>query len=448
MSHAAFLQAIAAEPADDTARLVYADFLEETGEPAHVARAEFIRAQIEAHSLHRDDPRRAGLEGRARELFAEHWVGWWTPVCEATGLTPPHVPAGLRERVARFLGRGSARDGHPYRLEQGTTLAVIQPHAPEPQTTLRTVTFERGFPQSVSLLGELREVRGAINAWATIAPLTSLQLHGAAGREWNLIDGACLHGVRKLALLGADTWAVTAVAGSQHLPQLEDLALRPDRSNAAWPAEQYRAYAKSSLATRVRRLKVVITRAEEAEALSGPHLANLTGLELTGLAGEGGWAEEATASGALALARSSFLTGLRELSLSGTASLFVGSVPRTLTDRLTSLTIEGIRHTSRFCELIRLDPFAALTDLVISVNHGIEQVYAALADSPLAGRLRHLRVTTEEKSQWSACLELLRLVKTLDPEKLETVALDRAVRDLPEVWGELEDRFPGRVSVV
>ena len=45
--HAAFLRAICADPEDDTPRLVYADFLEESGEPANVARAGFIRFQIE-----------------------------------------------------------------------------------------------------------------------------------------------------------------------------------------------------------------------------------------------------------------------------------------------------------------------------------------------------------------------------------------------------------------
>ena len=40
--HGAFLDAICREPADDTARLVYADYLEEHGEPE---RAEFVRRQ-------------------------------------------------------------------------------------------------------------------------------------------------------------------------------------------------------------------------------------------------------------------------------------------------------------------------------------------------------------------------------------------------------------------
>jgi hypothetical protein len=41
-----------------------------------------------------------------------------------------------------------------------------------------------------------------------------------------------------------------------------------------------------------------------------------------------------------------------------------------------------------------------------------------------------------------------RRLAALDPEKLETLVLDRGVRDVRGVWGELQERFPGRVSVV
>lgn len=72
--HAAFERAIADNPRDLLARLVYADFLEETGDPNHVARAHLIRAQIAL-----DDPttdadeydRLKALEGRLFENFLE-----------------------------------------------------------------------------------------------------------------------------------------------------------------------------------------------------------------------------------------------------------------------------------------------------------------------------------------------------------------------------------------
>ena len=47
IEHQPFLAAIAASPDDDLPRLVYADYLEESGVPGRVARAHFIRKQIE-----------------------------------------------------------------------------------------------------------------------------------------------------------------------------------------------------------------------------------------------------------------------------------------------------------------------------------------------------------------------------------------------------------------
>ncbi len=43
---AGFLSALEQTPADDTTRLVYADWLDEQGNPAHAARAEFIRVEL------------------------------------------------------------------------------------------------------------------------------------------------------------------------------------------------------------------------------------------------------------------------------------------------------------------------------------------------------------------------------------------------------------------
>jgi uncharacterized protein (TIGR02996 family) len=75
MSHDAFLRAIIANPDDDTPRLVYADWLDEYGDPA---RAEFIRVQCELARTEEDDPRRPGLEDREHELLTaleRVWLG-------------------------------------------------------------------------------------------------------------------------------------------------------------------------------------------------------------------------------------------------------------------------------------------------------------------------------------------------------------------------------------
>ncbi len=73
MSADAFLRAIRAAPDDDLPRLVFADYLDETGDPA---RAEFIRVQCELAQLPDHDPRRRDLEDREHDLLSEHEPGW------------------------------------------------------------------------------------------------------------------------------------------------------------------------------------------------------------------------------------------------------------------------------------------------------------------------------------------------------------------------------------
>jgi len=74
--HAAFLRAIVENPRDLLVRLVYADFLEETGDPNHVARAHLIRAQVALDDPATDPDEYDGLkafEGRLLDLFREDW---------------------------------------------------------------------------------------------------------------------------------------------------------------------------------------------------------------------------------------------------------------------------------------------------------------------------------------------------------------------------------------
>ncbi len=66
---AAFLRAIADNPDDDLPRLVYADWLDEHGEPE---RAEFIRVQCELARLPQDDPRRNDAIERQQQLLLKY----------------------------------------------------------------------------------------------------------------------------------------------------------------------------------------------------------------------------------------------------------------------------------------------------------------------------------------------------------------------------------------
>jgi uncharacterized protein (TIGR02996 family) len=75
-----FLQAICATPEDDLPRLVFADFLEDRGDPASYARAEFIRLQCERARLPDDDSREAALAARETELHRHFRRAWNGPL--------------------------------------------------------------------------------------------------------------------------------------------------------------------------------------------------------------------------------------------------------------------------------------------------------------------------------------------------------------------------------
>lgn len=73
---AAFLSAIRENPADDTARLVYADWLDEQGDPEQTAKAEFIRIELQLASPPEHGLHRVRLQTQIRKAAAELDPGW------------------------------------------------------------------------------------------------------------------------------------------------------------------------------------------------------------------------------------------------------------------------------------------------------------------------------------------------------------------------------------
>jgi uncharacterized protein (TIGR02996 family) len=73
----ALLAAIWEHPHEDTPRLVYADWLQETNTPANIARAEFIRVQCELAKLDEwDEDRRPTLLKREKKLWKQFGKVW------------------------------------------------------------------------------------------------------------------------------------------------------------------------------------------------------------------------------------------------------------------------------------------------------------------------------------------------------------------------------------
>jgi len=90
----AFLRAIADNPEDDTTRLVYADWLDERGDPL----GEFIRVQVELEPLREDDgPQADELRRRERELLRNHEDDWLGLMAAAGTRFDPRFRRGLVE---------------------------------------------------------------------------------------------------------------------------------------------------------------------------------------------------------------------------------------------------------------------------------------------------------------------------------------------------------------
>src|SRR5438093_13783636 len=70
------LQAICADPDNVTLRLIYADYLEDQGDP----RADFIRVQCQLAEMDEDDERWAGLKEEELRLLNRHGAGWVRPL--------------------------------------------------------------------------------------------------------------------------------------------------------------------------------------------------------------------------------------------------------------------------------------------------------------------------------------------------------------------------------
>jgi uncharacterized protein (TIGR02996 family) len=98
--HEAFLRAIFDAPADDTPRLVYADFLEEHGD---ADRAAYIRADCEAARVDPDDPRGSGFHDVLVALRSRHPLDWpWNGKSTDRGLPLPGTVVIPAPRLDEF----------------------------------------------------------------------------------------------------------------------------------------------------------------------------------------------------------------------------------------------------------------------------------------------------------------------------------------------------------
>lgn len=309
---AAFLPAIIDRPDDDLPRLVFADYLDEHAEPA---RAEFIRVQCELAALPPTDPRFGPLTAREAELLAANRKRWELP-------------------------------------------------------NIGKQTFRRGFVEVVDTTAD--RFLAAARRFLALVPVRELRLRNADRRIPELAALPIFARVEAIDFanntLGAGN-RIPRFFGTAPLPRLKRVGLR---NNRLW-AEAITELAATPIAGQLDGLDVsgnpFADAGAEALAAAGG-LKNLRRLELRN--DELTFTDSVHAAGAIALAESTCLTGLRSLDL---GSQYVGDAG--LIALLTSPNAAG------------------LVDLDVSYNEvGAvgEGGYEALATSPRLGNLRTLNL--------------------------------------------------------
>jgi uncharacterized protein (TIGR02996 family) len=243
----AFLGAIHDDPDDDTPRLVYADWLEEQGDSE---RAEFIRVQCALERLAEDDPRRAGLEGRERELrrrYGERWAGVLARRVRSFGFR-----RGLIEVVQLDGGQLLRHADTLFRLAPVRHLRLqADARQAEPLATCpyldRITTLDLTFvpyPERDLPGRDLEALRGLLDS-PHLTRLTSLRLRGVRAYVLPALAGSRHLGRLTRLDLG---WNGLGVGGlppllGLRLPALEDLGLEGNgldnvavRLLAGWPS--------------------------------------------------------------------------------------------------------------------------------------------------------------------------------------------------------------------
>lgn len=384
----ALYRAILDAPDDDTLRLVYADALEEGGEPQ---RAAFVRTQIELSRLPEYDPRAVQIRYHER-----HFDSRWTEL---------ELPPGLdwaREAFRRGLpGAIQARDG-------GAFVA----HADD--------LFARYPIEALELPVPRVQDAHQLAACPWVSRLRSLSLTMGAGRTIvaPLLASSLFTRLTELRVGSEMTTpaAVSTIVRSPVTRQLTALAVgrdggaaRPEGSLAGQLARQTKPLRLKSLDLSNNRLsadtvgQLVASRAVEsleeldlsdnnlgaegATALAGGNLPNLRALHLRRARPQ----EE----GVAALALSPLLRELRSLSLAGNHLNFTAAtvLANAAVDNLCVLDLQDNRIEDRGAVALASAPrLAGLVALDLAETRIGDAGAAALVDSPHLAGLTYLNL--------------------------------------------------------
>ena len=182
----AFLNYIIENPDDDTARLIYADFLEDSSDPVRRARGEFIRVQIELTKKLKPK-REAELRQQETELLAQYrrkWNGWM------------HQRTSRGVLKHQFASRRALVRNWEYRRGFIASLRIYAPNYRDHAEVLRSI----GPIERIEFVGAAR----VVPQWRNLPHLKGireLSFYQCLLNQEDINALASLPGVRELQLL-------------------------------------------------------------------------------------------------------------------------------------------------------------------------------------------------------------------------------------------------------
>ncbi len=336
-----FLDAVFDRYADDRPRLVYADFLDDSGAPD---RAELIRVQLALARLGEDDPRRPALRDRQVAVRATTRNAWTA-----------HL-AGLVE----------------------------------------TVDFRRGVPDSVSVDANTFLERG--DELFSRLHIRRLSLRDAAPVMVKVAASPLLARVHELDLCNCSLGnrGLEPLVRSPHLKNLESLDLGFNELDDAGVHILARSSNFASLTALAINDNDLIGDAGIMSLAGSPFFAGLTTLDLSG--------NDVGDAGRTAVVASKSFTRVRVLRVSGNriGDAGIAAFSRSaLFSRATKTEPELVLRANTIghagAAVLALSPaLAACTTLDLSHNYLGDSGLAALLDSPHLGRLKSLRLARNQ----------------------------------------------------
>jgi uncharacterized protein (TIGR02996 family) len=357
--NAAFLQAILAEPDDDAPRLIYADWLEERGD----VRGEFIRVQCALARMASDDPRRAELELRERELLAGHRQAWLGVLPSWEGITRVEFGRGFIASIQTTFDAFRTHADELFRLVPVDSICFDD----------FTVTDAPALAHSPHL-AQLTEVSfDSRDLAASPIPIGDAALAASDAIATALAASPYLTRLTALGFNHIGDVGLTALAGSPNLRRLSSLRLGEPKFGHRGGG----GFSPEGIAT----------------LLASPHLTRLVKLTFRNPRFEPpGVRERFTA----ALAAAPRLPALKELRLFWTGMYAEGAVALATSPLLAGLTSLDLHWNNIDAEgaeaLTRSPCLSQLTRLDLADNRLGERGALVLADLPQRSQLAHLNL--------------------------------------------------------